>query len=94
MRNRLFLRAVLIVLLLQAALVWCQQLTIQTGSGKQVVLARADIEPLPRIEQVCVVLSSSKNKETERRFLLFVKTAAVADILRSYGFDVQAGAAS
>jgi molybdate transport system substrate-binding protein len=48
----------------------------------------------PPIEQACVVLSSSKNKETARQFLLFVKTAAVADILRSYGFDVQAGAAN
>ena len=42
----------------------------------------------PPIEQACVVLSSSKNKETARQFLLFVKTVGVADILRSYGFDV------
>ncbi len=50
MRNRLFLPAVLFVLLLQVALVWCQQLTVQTGSGKQAILARADIEALPRIK--------------------------------------------
>jgi molybdate transport system substrate-binding protein len=47
----------------------------------------------PAIEQACVVLSSSKNKETARQFLLFVKTSAVADILRNYGFDVQASPA-
>lgn len=47
----------------------------------------------PPIEQACVVLTSSKNKETARQFLLFVKTAAVADILRNYGFDVQASPA-
>src|ERR1700732_285744 len=43
----------------------------------------------PPIEQACVILGSSKNKETARQFLSFLKTAAIADVLRSYGFDVQ-----
>lgn len=47
----------------------------------------------PPIEQACVILGSSKNKETARQFLSFVKTAAIADVLRSYGFDVQGGSA-
>jgi molybdate transport system substrate-binding protein len=47
----------------------------------------------PPIEQACVIISSSVNKETARRFLAFVKTAAIADVLRSYGFEVQGGAA-
>ena len=47
----------------------------------------------PPIEQACVILSTSKNKETARQFLSFIKTPAVADVLRSYGFDVQGGAA-
>ena len=47
----------------------------------------------PAIEQACVILGSSKNKEAARQFLSFVKTAAIADVLRSYGFDVQAAAA-
>jgi molybdate transport system substrate-binding protein len=47
----------------------------------------------PPIEQACVILSSSKNKETAQQFLSFVKTPAVGDLLRSYGFDVQAGPA-
>ncbi len=42
----------------------------------------------PPIEQGCVILGSSKNKETARQFLSFVKTGAIADVLRSYGFDV------
>ena len=42
----------------------------------------------PPIEQACVILSSSKNKETARQFLAFIKTAAVADTLRRFGFDV------
>ena len=45
----------------------------------------------PPIEQACVILNSSRNKETARQFLSFVKTAGVADILRIYGFEVQAG---
>ncbi|MGO9649960.1 MAG: molybdate ABC transporter substrate-binding protein [Terriglobales bacterium] len=47
----------------------------------------------PPIEQACVILASSKNKDAARRFLAFVKTAAMADVLRSYGFDVQGGIA-
>jgi molybdate transport system substrate-binding protein len=42
----------------------------------------------PPIDQACVVLSSSKNKEVAKQFLSFIKTAAVGDLLRSYGFDV------
>lgn len=42
----------------------------------------------PPIEQACVILRSSKNKETARQFLAFIKTSAVADTLRKYGFDV------
>lgn len=43
----------------------------------------------PPIEQACVILSSSKNKEGSRQFLAFIRSAQVADILASYGFDVQ-----
>lgn len=43
----------------------------------------------PPIEQACVILNSSKSKDTARQFLSFVKSAAVANILVSYGFDVQ-----
>jgi molybdate transport system substrate-binding protein len=47
----------------------------------------------PPIEQACIIVGSSKNKEIARQFLSFVKTPAVADVLRSYGFDVHAGSA-
>jgi molybdate transport system substrate-binding protein len=42
----------------------------------------------PPIEQACVILSSSKNKELAQQFLSYVKSAAVADLLKGYGFDV------
>ncbi len=41
----------------------------------------------PPIEQACVILKSAKDKETARKFLEFIKTPAVADIFRSYGFS-------
>jgi len=56
MRNRLFLPAALLVfvfalaLTLQTTLAASQQLTVQTESGKQTVLTRADIEALPRVK--------------------------------------------
>jgi molybdate transport system substrate-binding protein len=54
----------------------------------------ADIpaDEYPPIEQACVILGSSKNKEAARQFLSFVKTAAIGDVLKSYGFEVSVGA--
>jgi hypothetical protein len=49
MKNRPFPHA-LIVLLLGAALAQCQQLAIQTESGKQTVLTRSEIESLPHVK--------------------------------------------
>jgi hypothetical protein len=48
MNKRRFLLAPLLALMLDAVLVQCQQLVIQTETGKQTVLARADIEALPQ----------------------------------------------
>jgi len=52
----------------------------------------------PPIEQACVIVAStksglSKNKDTARQFLSFIKTAAIADVLKSYGFEVPSGSA-
>ena len=47
----------------------------------------------PPIEQACVILSSSKNKEGAKQFLSFFKSGAVADVLKTYGFDVPPGSA-
>jgi molybdate transport system substrate-binding protein len=50
----------------------------------------ADVPPedYPPIEQACVILASSKNKDTARQFLSFIKTGAIGDVFRSYGFEV------
>ena len=42
----------------------------------------------PAIEQACVILNSSRNKETARQFLAFVQSEKVGAILLGYGFDV------
>ncbi len=42
----------------------------------------------PPIEQACVILGRSKNKETAVQFLSFLRTAAGAELLRRYGFEV------
>jgi ABC-type molybdate transport system substrate-binding protein len=42
----------------------------------------------PPIEQACVILRSSKNKELARQVLDFVKTPALQVVLKSYEFDV------
>jgi molybdate transport system substrate-binding protein len=45
-------------------------------------------EDYPAIEQAAIVLKSSPNKEVARKFVDFVKTPAVQDLLRTYGFAV------
>jgi molybdate transport system substrate-binding protein len=60
------------------------------GKGRYIEVPAGEY---PAIEQACVILRSSKNKDAARDFLSFVKTPAMADVLRSYGFEVQAGSA-
>jgi molybdate transport system substrate-binding protein len=54
-------------------------------NGRYFEIPSADYPP---IQQACVILNSSKNKDTAKQFLSFVKTAATADTLKRYGFDV------
>jgi hypothetical protein len=63
MNNRLFLHTVLFALVLHAALVRSQQLTIQVASGKPIVLTRADIEALPRSKATTGASGSSTTFE-------------------------------
>ncbi len=42
----------------------------------------------PPIEQACVILASSRNKGTARQFSSFIRTPAIGDLLKSYGFDL------
>ena len=53
--------------------------------GRYVEIPDADY---PAIEQACVVLKSSKEKETAKAFVNYIKTPASAELLRKYGFEV------
>ena len=61
MKKLLSVFAALLTLTLHAALIQAQQLTIQTETGKQVTLGRADIEALPRVK---VTVGSSDTSTT------------------------------
>jgi molybdate transport system substrate-binding protein len=50
--------------------------------------AEIPADDYPPIEQAAVVLKSSANKEVARQFLAFLKTSAIQDLLRTYGFTV------
>ncbi|HMK23555.1 MAG TPA: molybdate ABC transporter substrate-binding protein [Terriglobales bacterium] len=54
--------------------------------GRYAEIPAADYPP---IEQACVILKSSTKKDIARRFLDFVQSAAVGDLLKTYGFDVE-----
>jgi len=53
--------------------------------GRYVAIPDSDYPP---IEQACVILGRSKNKETAVQFLSFLRTAAGGELLRRYGFEV------
>src|ERR1035438_9733854 len=55
------------------------------GKGRY---AEVPSEEYPPIEQACMILRSSKNKDVARQFLSFIKTGAISDVLKNYGFDV------
>jgi hypothetical protein len=63
MRNRLSFAIVLLSLTLHAAPAPCQQLAVQTENGKQTVLARSDIESLPRVKVTAAIPGSSATFE-------------------------------
>jgi len=51
--------------------------------GRYVEIPSGDYPP---IEQACVVVRSSKEKETAKAFANYVKTPAAAELFRAYGF--------
>jgi molybdate transport system substrate-binding protein len=53
--------------------------------GRYVEVPSTDYPP---IQQACVILESSKNKDTARQFLDFVKSPAASKLLIDYGFEV------
>lgn len=57
--------------------------------GRYVEVPAGDYAP---IQQACVILKSSKQKELAQKFLAFMHTATVQDLLRTYGFEVSASA--
>jgi molybdate transport system substrate-binding protein len=46
------------------------------------------VKDYPPIEQACVILKSSQHKDAAKAFLSFIKTSAIADLFRAYGFSV------
>ena len=54
--------------------------------GRYVEVPASDYPP---VLQACVILGSSRNKDTAKQFLAFIKTTTVTDTLKRYGFDVQ-----
>jgi molybdate transport system substrate-binding protein len=48
----------------------------------------------PAIEQAAVILKSSKQKETARRFLDYLKTPAMLGLLKSFGFSAPGDSSS
>jgi molybdate transport system substrate-binding protein len=56
--------------------------------GKYAEIPASDYPP---IEQACVILRSSKNKEVARQFLLFLQSKPIQHLFRQYGFDTAPG---
>ena len=57
--------------------------------GRYFLVPAADYPP---IQQACVILAPSKNKETARQFLRYIRNSAVQELLQTYGFEVESPA--
>jgi ABC-type molybdate transport system substrate-binding protein len=51
-------------------------------------------EEYPAIEQGAIILSSAPQKELARRFLAYLKTPPILELLKNYGFTVPTGASA
>lgn len=60
MKKLFFLRRLLFIVVLTSAVLQCQELTVQTDSGKH-VLSRAEIEGLPRVRMTASEHSNAVN---------------------------------
>lgn len=58
------------------------------GQGRYFEIPTQDYPP---IEQACVILKSSQHKADATAFLNFIKTHAISELFRSYGFAVSGG---
>ena len=59
MKRRILISALLFPLVFAGGALQCQQLTVETDPGKQVVLSRADLEALPHIKVTATDHASS-----------------------------------
>jgi len=59
MKRRFLFSALMFALVFASGAVQCQQLTLQTDSGKPLVLSRADLEALPHVKVIATDHSSS-----------------------------------
>jgi molybdate transport system substrate-binding protein len=50
--------------------------------------AEISADEYPAIDQACIILNSSKNKEAARQFLQFLKSPETSATLTKYGFEV------
>src|SRR5580692_1987989 len=57
------------------------------GKGRYAEIPDADYPP---IEQACVILKSSSHPDEAGQFISFIKTPAIANVLKTYGFEVAA----
>jgi hypothetical protein len=62
MKRRFVFSALLFVLVFASGVLQCQQLTVQTDSGKQVVRSRADLEALPHVKVTASEHSSAPSR--------------------------------
>jgi molybdate transport system substrate-binding protein len=61
------------------------------GQGRYLEIPSQDYPP---IEQACVILKSSQHKADAKAFLTFIKTNAISELFRSYGFAVPSGSSA
>jgi molybdate transport system substrate-binding protein len=67
-------------------------IALMPGAAERGVSAPIPAGSYPAIEQAAIVIRTSRDKDSARRFLAFLKTPAVVSLMQQFGFEIPAAA--
>ncbi|MGH9515267.1 MAG: molybdate ABC transporter substrate-binding protein [Terriglobales bacterium] len=65
-----------------------KSLAVLPSARGKIRFTEIPVDEYPPIEQICILLRSSKEQEAARRFLTYIQGPDATKILQQYGFDV------
>jgi molybdate transport system substrate-binding protein len=71
-----------------------KSLAVLPSARAKIRFTEIPVDEYPPIEQICILLKSSKEQDAARRFLTYIQGPETSKILQQYGFDVPSSKAA